>query len=544
MSPLYIQKQLKPIHFTLGMILINFVWRLVWLPASQGSYTDGILQIGLFRHGLTFWPPLYTVLALPLAWVPGLGMEGSARLVSVIAGSLAVVPIDAIGRRLFGQRAALMAMLAYTVSPMPLRWSMQVMTDATFMALWMASLASLAIAAAAIWPGLFDQGDEKGQAEAHNGYKWLMLASLFGALATLTRYQGIFLLPLVALTAFRWTQTSGAPKPPRPLLLLFVPWLIVPAWLLHAGLGPIANHIAQISERTTPESTGQTLANYLMLFEQFLLSSPYFITYGIFGFFLFGLFRTQFATKRLRLAAYASIYLALAILILQSVFQAFQERYLLPLVPLVCIGAGHGLAVWEKKWKEKPARFWALAGPALGYALVFSALVALYQGNPFIDMKRAGRLLREAPEDATIYATERYNRDIGAAKLSYWSDHAITPFGKEIPVPGDYIVLSSFYGRTGAGGGGGWREYQVLKKEVETAYPYPVAELGRFAYVSLPLFPDIMEETITHTNPLAFIFRYRLQRFESVVYKVVDEDAAPRPLPAAPAESENESRAE
>ena len=90
MALLETEKPVKPLHLALGLFLANLVWRAAWLPASQGAYTDGILQLSMFdpELGLTYWPPLYPVLSLLFAWIPGVGYEGSARFVSVLAGSL------------------------------------------------------------------------------------------------------------------------------------------------------------------------------------------------------------------------------------------------------------------------------------------------------------------------------------------------------------------------------------------------------------------------------------------------------------------------
>lgn len=511
-----LQSPLKPLHQTLLLLGLNLFWRLIWLPFNQGTYTDGILQISMFDKslGLTFWPPLYPLIVVPLGFFPPLGAEGAGRLVSLIAGTLTIIPLESITRRLFGRRAALMAVLAYTASPDPLRWSLQVMTDAPFMALFTASLASLVISWEALWPAEFDQGGTKRERDSIAGLQWLLLASLLGALATLTRYQGILLVPPIALLAWRArgvrAPMMGGAMP--PLVLAGLPWLMVPLWILRGGTSSIEAHFSQIGDRTSAGSSVDTLLNYWYVFEQFILDSPYFITYGIFGFFLFGLFRTQFTTVRIRWSAYAGLYFALALICVQSVFQSFQSRYLLPLVPLVCMMAGHGMAVWERRCANNPARFWMLAGPALAYGILFSALVAFYQGEPFIDIKQAGKALRDLPEGTRIATTESFNPRIFAPKLHYWSGgRKMLPFGSFSLQPGDVVVLPSCYG--------GWERYQELKRNVTDVYK--VEELGVFNHNAYPLMPDIMEDPMTHQNPLAMYLRYKRQRFETTVYKIL-----------------------
>lgn len=537
--------QLKPFQLALVLVSANIIFRLIWLIVSKGAYTDGILQLTAFSNGLTFWPPLYTLLSYIFAWVPGVGQEGSARIISLLAGSLAVIPIEAAARRLFGARAAILAAVIYTISPGPLRWSVAVMTDATFMALWISSLASLVIAGQYQWPDLYEQTKEKAKSDAKRAGNWLLLASLFGALATLTRYQGIFLLPVTFMVALRaGKKTESETKPMLPGVLNLLPWGMVILWVAAAALltSTLDEQVEQFADRTSAGGIMATLVNYWFVLEQFVMTSPYFLTYGIFGFFLYGLFRIKFSTKRILVSIVTAGFLTIGILILQSAFQAFQTRYILPIVPFIAIIAGHGMAVWERHCKDKMARFYVLVGPTLLHALIFSCLVAFYQGNPFIDLKKAGQWIKKnVPEDAKIYSNEHYNGKIGAAKLAYWSGRKledISPFQFQNIKPGDYIVLSSFYGATGVdvdkqmqvGGLSQFRylldiinslKYTKASRDAIASYPAKPAA-PPFTYSTIPLLPDIMEEPLAHTNPLAFYLRYRRQYFETVVLKVVD----------------------
>lgn len=543
-----LQSSLSPRQIVLALLIVNFVWRLLWLPLSQGAYTDGILQVDMIRFGLTYWPPFYGILTRLFAWAPGVGLEDAGRFVSLICGTLTLIPVAVIAQRLFGLRAALMAMVVYTCSPVPLRWSLQVMSDAPFMLFWMLSLSAMVLAADAFWPEHFLQpGDEKRGRAPRRGSQWLLLASLSGAIATLTRYQGIFLIPLVGLLVYtammrraptaaeggekRGSGESGEAAPDDepgralPWWGTLAPWLILPVWLFQKGPGPLMIHVSQIGDRAQSGSFLQTLLNYWWYFEQFVLMSPYFLTYGIFGFAVYGLFRTQYKTTRIRLSAYASIYLILAILALQSVFQAFQSRYLLPLIPLFCIASGHGIAVWQKRCMEHRVRFLALVLPSLGFGLLFSAAVAFYQGTPFADIKEAGEYVASLPQihetlqmDREVFTTEVYNADIPTPKVEFWTGRDdVRILGGELqPKPGDYIILPSVYGGLGRGG---WTQYQAVKKEISMLLP--AKELKTFAYISYPLLPDIMEEPGTHVNPLAWHLRYIRQNFETAVLEVV-----------------------
>lgn len=558
-----LQSSLSPRQIVLALLIVNFVWRLLWLPLSQGAYTDGILQVDMIRFGLTYWPPFYGLLTRLFAWAPGVGLEDAGRFVSLICGTLTLIPVAVIAQRLFGLRAALMAMIVYTCSPVPLRWSLQVMSDAPFTLFWMLSLSAMILAADALWPAHFLQpGEEKRGRAPRRASQWLLLASLTGALATLTRYQGVFLFPLIGLLVYYGMmrpapataaegdegekkesekKDDGTPpadetERPLPWWVTLTPWLILPVWLFQKGPGPLMIHISQIGERAQSESFLQTLLNYWWYFEQFVLMSPYFLTYGIFGFAVYGLFRTQYKTTRIRLSAYAALYLILAILALQSVFQAFQSRYLLPLIPLFCIAAGHGIAIWQKRCIDHRVRFLALVVPSLGFGLLFSAAVAFYQGTPFADIKEAGEYVASLPQfhetlqmDRDIFTTEVYNADIPTPKIEFWTgrDDVLILGGEIQPKPGDYIILPSVYGGLGRGG---WTQYQSVKKEVSMLLP--AKELKTFAYISYPLLPDIMEEPGTHVNPLAWHLRYIRQNFETSVLEVVIPGDAPQAPPA------------
>ena len=121
-------------------------------------------------------------------------------------------------------------------------------------------------------------------------------------------------------------------------------------------------------------------------------------------------------------------------------------------------------------------------------------MVAYFQGNPCIDLKEAAVYVRdEVPEEAAIFTTESFN-EIAGPKLAFWSG------GREIksiesgpPRPGDYVVLSSFYG--------GWENYQMLKAEMIARYPARLIQsFERSAY---PLLPDLMEDPqLPHSHPL------------------------------------------
>ena len=523
-----------PRHIVLTIVfaIAGLAWHTLFLPVNQGAYTDGLLQIDPYLHeGPHYWPPLYGLLARLFVWLPGVGLEGSARLISLLASALLVFPLCAITRRLFGLRAAVWAMAVWTVSPMAHRWSLQIMTDMTMLAFWMASLAALLMAVEAYLPRLFPDPPDGEPPSPKNGNQYLMLASLAGALATLTRYQGIFLLPLLVLAVWklsRVARTLHARAASSWLTLL--PWLAPPLWLLRGGLAPLRTHFAQIAERSSTDLYVTLVQTYWYMFEQFLLMSPYFLTYGIFGFLLYGLFRTQWSTARLRWFGWVALYLALAIFVIQSVFSAYQSRYLLPLLPLVCIFAGHGLATWERHTREsgrlRRAWFYLLVIPTLGFAIFFSMLVAVYQGDPFGDLKQACHYVIDEmnpPETTRIYTNELYNLQIGPAKVRFWTG------GREVYyydprstsqefLPGDIVIVLNCYAT-------GDERYKLMVNQPTPFNPSRVIE--RFGRESWPLLPDLLDEPFAMQNPLSWYLRYNRQYFETAVVEILPRDDQP-----------------
>lgn len=505
-------------------------WRGFFLPLANGAYTDGVLALDTFRFGLSYWPPFYAIVARLFAWIPGVGLENAGRLVSFLAGALAVIPIMALTKTLFGRRAARWAAVAWIVSPMPMRWSLQPMTDALMVALWSGSLASVALAVAAWRPDQFIHSEGRPIApDPKAGSRWLLIASLLGTLATLTRYQGIFLLiPIAAVMAWRMlakkTQDSGLRTQD---CLSILPWLAVPLWLAREGITPLLTHFRQIEDRATRP------IDYWMMVEEFVMRGPYFVTWGLFGFFLYGLFRVNWSTWRLRWAGWIGLALMLAILALQSAFMSYQERYLFPLVPLVCVFAGHGFATWQRRCESNRLRFAAVGGPAIAYALVFAGVVAWSQTQPFEDFKLAAERVAEMPAASIgrVFTNESYNAkvdaEVGPPKAIFWSGRAVKYLPQSIwstLQPGDVVIFSNWYAQLPLA-----QFHDFINAQMQAM---PLRLVGDFHSSALPLFPDLVPRL--NQNPMAMNFRYQPQNFETVVLQVEGAPAAGGKVELAP----------
>ena len=214
-------------------------------------------------------------------------------------------------------------------------------------------------------------------------------------------------------------------------------------------------------------------------------------------------------------------YVGIALFVIQTVFSSFQSRYLLPLVLLLLIFAGGGLAAIYEKLKFATKTFTIILLVILAYSFVFAFGVMILQRGVFGDIREAGQFLRTVPGSAPIYSNEIYKRNFTGNKLAFYSDRPIRYVGiKPAPdgrialdpplPPGAILCLHSAYGGLGF--------FQQLLSHLQRHYN--LTELKRFHASIVPLLPDVMEEPVSHQNPLAWFLRYQKQRFYTVIYQI------------------------
>ena len=178
-------------------------------------------------------PPLYY--ALLHGWITFVGAQPEAlRLFSVMVGTLTVALMYAVGRRLAGERAGLIAAFLLAISPFHIYYSQEVRMYGLVTFFGLASL-GLAIR-------LIEESAKEGKERAR---RWLLWAGYVGATAAAmySQYYATF-LPL-AQTAYVLVQGHRSRR-------LLVPWLAAQAalallylpWLLYAG-PPLVNYVAQ-----------------------------------------------------------------------------------------------------------------------------------------------------------------------------------------------------------------------------------------------------------------------------------------------------------
>jgi len=84
-----------------------------------------------------FFPPLFPFLIAGVTWTVG-NAEVAARIVSILFGTLLVLPVYLIARRMFGERTALAAATLTALHPYLIMFSVSVFCDLTFLTLLLA----------------------------------------------------------------------------------------------------------------------------------------------------------------------------------------------------------------------------------------------------------------------------------------------------------------------------------------------------------------------------------------------------------------------
>jgi hypothetical protein len=529
--------------FLIILLGVSLVLRLVILNINGGEYTDGMIQLtGLPAESQGLYPPLYGWLARFVAGFSHIGLETAGKLISAVASSLTLVPLFFMASRVGGSSTGRMAALLYAVSPMPLRWGIRVMTDSLFLFFVTWAMRVLVEASDALARHAWTcEGEER------RGLRWAWQADVLGAgfviiaaLATLTRYQGVVLVPLG-----------------MALFVFFVVRRLIPALFLVSGLVwiPVAMEMArgraihggQFAQRMTPD-TVTTALSYWNNFESFVLVSPYYFCYPVALFAIVGVVVLWLRSDRGTVSAgsawvgtrkaddcgdlpgnswfgWSWVFFGVAILLLQSAFGSFQYRYMLPLLPGVLCVAGAGLAGWEK-WsgsgKMRRGVFRAGMLVSIVYMAVFSTAVLLLQRDSFADQRMAADFIRMKVSPQTpVFSNERYGSFEWpiSLKLTVWSGRPVRPlFLKksadglaEMPA-GAVVVLGNEYG--------GNEALTQLMGVLGQRYMMESLTRAPFNAEIVPLMDDIMVNPMFNQNPLAWVLRYSPQMFSTAVYRV------------------------
>lgn len=472
-------------------IVLNAIIRLPLLPVNLAEYTDGVLQVNQFANQTGIYPPLYTAICWPFAQL--FGPLWAGRLVSTLFSIAAVIPLYLLALRCFGMRAALYTAMIYTVAPVALRWSPRLMTEATFtFFFWFACERIMAA---------------QGARDSGKANMAVFLACVLGALAALTRYQGLMLIiPILAVAAWQWKVNGFLLwKGLAGLPLFGLPFL----WSAFAG----NIHGSQFAERAGDSA----LMTIILNAEPFILLIPFFLTYPVALLVLIGMNCGRWRPRMNPLPL--TIYTFVVLIIVQSLFGSFQERYLLPLFGLFFAWGGLGMAVSDDRLRRRHSP-WRPYVPiiTLTWSLLISVLVLIGSRGAFGDMARASRTAAREAGEGRILTNEIYRAGkdgappIAADKVAFFAKRDAAYIderyydGRAAFEPGDILVMASIYGA----------EQQMAA--LHSRYELELLDVEES--VVTPVFPDLMSIPGTAQNPFAWFYRYTPQHFETQVWRV------------------------
>ena len=126
-------------------------------------------------------PPLY-IWFLALGEYSGIGAAAAGVLVSLFAGTLILIPVFLVSRKIFGDKVGLVSAFLVATHPYLIRLSTEVMRDALFLFLIFSAIAFAAYAA-----------DQPGVSR-----KWYLAGACAG-LAAMTRSEGTFFIAAVCI---------------------------------------------------------------------------------------------------------------------------------------------------------------------------------------------------------------------------------------------------------------------------------------------------------------------------------------------------------
>ncbi len=525
------QRTVQENRILFGAFFLHLLLKFSIFNLNAAEYTDGILQIIQHQMELPgFWPPLYNWL-IQIISLTGLSGEFAGQFISIISSSLVIFPLYFLTRHICHnqQKAAIIAIFLYTFSPLHLRWSIRVMTDPLFVFLNFTVIYYLFNALA-------------NRSHAYYCLKYFIYANIFLLLATLTRYQGILVAPFYLYVLYlysrrflrqvrHWRELEA--KTRRKIikygvifLISLLPWFFVAYMYLQEGLV----HALQVGERMGIGFMS-SLGNYFVLFDAFIGHIPYFFNYFVVVFAFAGfLFITSRRVKQMIFKVFFFYYMIVLIL-LQSVFQSFQERYLLPLLPFFCLLAGTGFFffLYEPahrtdhdgiaQFRKRSGRFQWIYPVFLGLTaatlFITSISVLTFQSGSFGSIKEVAEYIKNEKIEGNIYTNEIYRPEYEAIKMRYWTgDDSIeyyAPYQTDDFEVEDYVAVHSVYL-------GDLSRYYAYEKHLHSQYHLEVLYRTP-SYITIPIFPDNMTN-FSNQNPMWSVFRFTPQYYKSSLYQV------------------------
>ena len=218
------------------------------LSLSRGDGYSVLFTEQGFRSGgepTALWPPGYSAFLAPAFALFG-DRLWAAWAMNALVGALTVVPIYAIGRRLFAPATGIASAAIAALLPSLVFWTPVLLSETLFTFLFACALAAILFA--------FDQSRPRSQL--------IVAAGILIGLATLVRGQALILLPIAAiwwLVESRRTQRAvqGTAAAAIVALVLLAPWAMRNLAVMDSPIVLSANFGYNLRIGHAPYSTGR-----------------------------------------------------------------------------------------------------------------------------------------------------------------------------------------------------------------------------------------------------------------------------------------------
>ena len=375
--------------------------------------------------------------------------ETAGRMVSVVFGSLAVLPFYFLMKRMFDLKIVLVASLFFVIDPRLVEYSSNVIREPVF---WLFSLTALWSA----WEGIVKKN-----------WSFMVCASLFVGLAALTRMEGIALALIICLWLFRhyWNDKEFGI---RRLLLFILVFLVsfpilfsMPLIALKSRrgqweighLGSKIPYILKMGNKNAAATLKQTLEESDPVSRIVARNkSVFFLYYALYKFFrsfhvlfillfIIGITRrkvTPYGRKEVPIVIWWSVYCLVSVLYMSQIYYLSTRHGMQMSIPaLIWVSIGFfELNDLVQRYLTKAKPDWRKYSPKITvYLLAVICIIILpstlsWSGYSKVEMKKAGIYLKKMG-----YSQKRFAIEPRLIRLGFYTE-------------GDYVVIPPYVSYT------------------------------------------------------------------------------------------------
>ncbi len=340
-------------------VRLYVVFNAVMIPPDSVTYLRLASEFASGNYGEAFnvqRPPLYPFLISVSSYIFG-DLEFSARIVSLVFGTLTIATAFLIGKTVYDERTGLITAFLVAIHPYLIRYSGDALTEGLYHF-------TFSIAVLASMKGAIERSP-----------RWMIAAGFFVLLTYMTKPSGLGILFVTSLWVLLYKPFSIKADWGERLKLLLSGWLI----FIILALPYLVFLFTQTGEvpvlgtaRTTPMKLLITIASSFLSFDNikvFAIHLPEAFTYGFFPLFIIFLLRRRkegFKETELFLFAIAVAYFIIILGVLPD------RRYMVQLMPVLLIFSAMGY-IYFKEWvvRRKPT-----AAPMIVAVIILITTVA------------------------------------------------------------------------------------------------------------------------------------------------------------------------